>query len=139
MFTRIAMVSLLCFAFYATGGLCAAPYVDPVDFPSIPFMSGQSSLSPSQVKQLQEVASTLKHFSNVCVFIKGYADSSEGPAAKQREISSRRARLVYDWLAAHVAVQQLKGHKGFGAANPIDLSNTGSHRSLNPRVEIVPQ
>ena len=121
---------------------CAASSsaISIIDFRDVYFDAHQplelKDLDPPS-SELNEALVTLKHMPKVQVLVFGYADIGEGSKADCQEISERRALLVYEWLLANgVHSAQLVGHRGFGATQPIDFTDTEAQRRRNRRVEL---
>jgi outer membrane protein OmpA-like peptidoglycan-associated protein len=132
-------LSVLSLIFVHLHAAAVAPLVDPIDFEGIFFEAAQSSrsavLNTSQVNYLQSVADTLRHSPELRVALVGNADTSEG--SEIQAISEARALLVYQWLVAQGLESQLAGHKGIGATDLVDRSDTEAQRRHNRRVDIV--
>jgi OOP family OmpA-OmpF porin len=88
------------------------------------------------VQILDEAVDTLKRYPDIHVEVDGHTDSKGSDAYNQR-LSDRRAKGVYDYLAAHgVDAARLDGPKGFGKTQPIDTNDTAAGRQRNRRTEL---
>jgi len=140
MLSRLAATLLISAVYVSCVGAGEGPlFVDPADFSSALFFEARQSsvLNRSQISQLEYVAETLESHPKLRVLVKGHADTSEGSEAECNAISERRAKLVFDWLAAHGFESRLKGHEGFGKSQLVDFSETEEQRRHNRRVELA--
>lgn len=100
------------------------------------FNSGSAVLDPSSNTSLDEVAASLKAHPEVHVEIQGHTDD-KGEAEANRELSSRRAEAVRQYLiSAGIDAGRLTA-VGYGEDLPIADNTTEAGRATNRRVELV--
>lgn len=86
---------------------------------------------------LRRDAKIVKNHSHVRFEVLGFTDDMECIDSQCRDLSVRRARLVYDWLISNgVAPASLKPPVGHGSEMPIADNGTDEGREKNRRVEI---
>jgi outer membrane protein OmpA-like peptidoglycan-associated protein len=68
------------------------------------------------------------------LLVKAFADQAESDTAA---LSTERAALVVDWLAARGVERQRLIPRGCGAVRPLDFGNTATGRAMNRRAELV--
>lgn len=102
---------------------------------NILFQKGSNKLTPGSVVALEEVVSILRQHPALHLHIDGYTDSS-GQAAKNLELSQKRANAVKQYLADKgIALDRLRA-TGYGPVNPIADNKTEEGRIKNRRVEL---
>jgi OOP family OmpA-OmpF porin len=86
---------------------------------------------------LKEGADTVLRHPELKIQILGFTDDQECIGADQcRDLSRRRATLVYEWLLKHgVPSSQVAGIEGVGD-QPIDFNDYEEGRQRNRRVEL---
>lgn len=84
---------------------------------------------------LDESAKFIIEHPKLFVQINGYADKSECAHYDCKELSERRAIVVFNWLRSHGVSAVRLGYSGFGAGEALDFSETESQRQRNRRVE----
>jgi outer membrane protein OmpA-like peptidoglycan-associated protein len=106
---------------------------------SVIFASGGTELLPAARSKLSEVATALtQNGSSSRILVEGHTDSS-GSAAKNEELSVRRASAVRDALVSQGVPTDRISIAGYGAARPIADNSSQAGRANNRRVEIVVQ
>ncbi|MFI5164524.1 MAG: OmpA family protein, partial [Bacteroidia bacterium] len=86
---------------------------------------------------LDEFVDYLKTNPNVVIEIYGHTDKVGSPNDNQN-LSADRAFTVFEYLRAHgVNKNQIAGHKGFGAAQPIASNDTEEGKAKNRRTEFM--
>lgn len=86
---------------------------------------------------LKRDAKIIKDYSRVKFEVLGFTDDIECIDNQCRDLSIRRARLVYDWLISNgIAPASLKPPVGHGSEMPIADNGTDEGREKNRRVEI---
>ena len=103
---------------------------------SVSFASGSSSLDPNLHPTLNRIASTLNEYPKTTVTVVGYTDSV-GSSESNRDLSSRRARAVADYLQQHGVLGSRILVDSRGEADPIASNDTEAGRGQNRRVEMV--
>lgn len=103
---------------------------------SVSFASGSSSLERSLYPTLDRIAATLNEYPKTTVTVVGYTDSI-GSAESNRDLSSRRARAVADYLGQHGVVSGRILVESRGEQDPIASNDTEAGRAQNRRVEMV--
>ncbi|MGA2091340.1 MAG: OmpA family protein [Endomicrobiales bacterium] len=100
------------------------------------FDAGKAALKPEANKSLDEVVSILQTYPDNQVLIDGYSDTT-GSRQKNVEISTSRARNVYNYFVQKgLKASRLKA-TGYGPDHPIASNKTSSGRAQNRRVEIT--
>ena len=115
------------------------------EFHNIRFKSGRpraaDSLSDAlmdgdQMRKLRNNADVLKEISTFQVEIRGAADNVECRDVDCYDLSTRRARMVYDWLRGHgVSIESIYAFRGFATENPISGNGNEEERQRSRRVE----
>ena len=91
-------------------------------------------LKPESHSELQVVYEFLKANRNVTIEIAGYTDD-KGSYAYNKQLSSDRARSVYEFLINKKVPSRMLSYKGYGAQNFITLNDTEENRAKNRRIE----
>ena len=68
--------------------------------------------------------------------IEGHTDD-QGSAIDNQQLSERRARACYNFLASSGVARERMSYAGFGESRPIATNQTISGRTLNRRVEFA--
>ena len=76
----------------------------------------------------------IARFAPVMEPLKAFADRAESDAAA---LSTRRAEVVVDWLAARGIERNRLNPKGCDARRPLDFGKTAEGRAMNRRAELV--
>ena len=96
-------------------------------------------LSNDDTLALEGVLGTLLERPEIGVEVLGFADKNECHPTDCRELSLRRARVIFDWLKRNgVKASQLKGPKGESTDWPVDDAATKIGREFNRRVQFEP-
>lgn len=102
----------------------------------IQFETGKHIIKPSSFRILNQIADVLKMHKDYLVEIRGHTDNM-GNAAKNKELSDRRAKEVMKYLVKKgVEAKQLSA-VGFGQTIPVASNKTAAGRALNRRVEFL--
>jgi OOP family OmpA-OmpF porin len=122
--------------------------VSVIDFRGVEFQEGrptsalvlEDSVKPPTEQSfavLKEAADTLRRYPELKIRIIGFTDDQECSGTTQcRELSKRRATLVYEWLLTHGTLStQVLAVEGVGD-QPIDFNDFEAGRQRNRRVEI---
>lgn len=96
-------------------------------------------LDETQRQILADLLASLKANPVIGVEIVGYADKNECSPTDCSTLSLLRAKLVFEWFAAHgVPTKQLRGPSSESTDYPADDSGTEEGRSFNRRVQLQP-
>ena len=127
----------------SAGAEFAYPYADELRFcGSLPahdliFETGSDKLKGSDWPLLAEVAGLLKKDTELKIQILGHTDST-GDAAKNKELSQRRAEAVKMVLSTKYAADAARiSTKGWGPDQPLASNDSDEGRAINRRVEIL--
>lgn len=101
----------------------------------IQFETGKDVLKTESYPTLDHVVSLMKKHPEYKISFEGYTDSS-GDAAKNLDLSKRRAKRAKDYVISHGIAADRLTSTGYGAASPIADNNTSAGRAKNRRVEI---
>jgi outer membrane protein OmpA-like peptidoglycan-associated protein len=83
---------------------------------------------------LQAILNELLRDRGLRVLVKAFADAAESDPLS---VSTRRAELLVDWLAARGVARDRLVPKGCGAARPLTFGHTAADRAMNRRAELV--
>lgn len=100
------------------------------------FDTGRATLKPGADRDLDRLATALKHNPNMRVMIEGHTDSVGGDDYNQA-LSERRAEAVADALRMRGVPENRYEVRGLGKAYPVASNDTPAGRQQNRRVEIV--
>ena len=100
----------------------------------IRFEENRAVFAAGADEPLQAVLKELLRDRGLRLLVKAFADRAESDAAA---LSTRRAEVVVDWLAARGVERQRLIPKGCGGRRPLDFGNTASGRAMNRRAELV--
>lgn len=104
---------------------------------SLLFPSGQDELSPIAQQHLDDVAAALKEQPEGSKFkIEGYTDAT-GSAARNKQLSTKRAKAVASYLNDHGIDKDRTEVAGYGEQNPIADNDDEEGRATNRRVEVI--
>ena len=98
------------------------------------FELGSAELKTESGVELNKLKLYLELNTTVKIEIGGYSDTI-GEEAFNLDLSTRRAKAVYDWLITQQADVDRVTYKGYGEANPIASNDTDEGRSQNRRTE----
>ncbi|MBA3819378.1 MAG: OmpA family protein, partial [Deltaproteobacteria bacterium] len=100
----------------------------------IAFATNSDRLTPGSSRVLDEAVKVLAAHPSLRLAISGHTDNV-GDAAKNRELSRRRAEAVKAYFVAKgIAADRLEA-VGFGPDQPLEMSSTPAMRAKNRRVE----
>jgi outer membrane protein OmpA-like peptidoglycan-associated protein len=103
---------------------------------TVTFKVGQSKLSEEAMAALDELAAELRGKKGYVVEIQGFTDA-RGSNAVNEQLSDRRARTVYEYLARKHEVPLFRMTLlGFGEDRPVGDNTTREGREQNRRVEV---
>ena len=101
---------------------------------NVNFEAGSYELTDESKKELDRLADHLKRHKNIKGEIASHTDNSGTPALNE-QVSTMRAKIVYEYLLAqHVAPKQIS-YKGYGDTYPLVPNTTNSNRRKNRRIE----
>ena len=119
---------------------CPVPLT--IDLKGVNFDFDKATLRPDAVAILDEAVSVLEKYPQLRVEVAGHTDSI-GSEQYNQGLSERRARAVYDYLAAHgIDRARMAGPTGYGESRPIapntnpDGSDNPEGRAMNRRTEL---
>ena len=103
---------------------------------NVSFGAGQSSFSnPGENKDVQNLLQALNDQPELKLELGGYTDNT-GSAAKNVEISAKRAKFIYDYLISQGIAQERLSYKGYGPEKPLYSNRYSSTREGNRRIEV---
>ena len=100
----------------------------------IRFEENRAVFTASADEALEAVLKELQRDRGLTLLVKAFADRAESNAAA---LSTRRAEVVVDWLAARGVERQRLNPKGCDALRPLDFGRTAEGRAMNRRAELV--
>lgn len=100
------------------------------------FATGSSELSAASLQTLTDLNRVLKKYPKNRIVVQGYTDST-GTAARNQQLSTQRAKAVYDYLLGTGLKTLSIQYVGFGASNPIASNDTEAGRAQNRRVVLA--
>ncbi|MGA2534289.1 MAG: OmpA family protein [Candidatus Aminicenantales bacterium] len=107
-----------------------------VNLPGILFDVNKATLNiPSQLT-VAKLAGILVVFRNMNLSIEGHTDST-GSDELNMNLSTERAKAVYDFLKGQGIVESRMSYRGFGSSNPVAPNDNDLNRAKNRRVEVV--
>ena len=104
---------------------------------TVNFRVNSARLSPEGKASLDEVATAATMMKGYVIEITGFA-SAEGSAARNKELSKRRAQAVIDYLVEthNVPLRRIGQSYGFGELQAVADNSTREGREQNRRVEV---
>jgi OmpA-OmpF porin, OOP family len=105
---------------------------------AVNFKVNSAVLSDEAKAALDEIAAQAKNEKGYLIQVTGYA-SADGPEARNRALSERRAEAVRRYLAENhdIPLQRMINPFGFGELKPVAENNTRDGRKQNRRVEVA--
>jgi OmpA-OmpF porin, OOP family len=101
---------------------------------NVQFETGSDKLLARSNAVLDEVVAIMNQYPEYSLTISGHTDNV-GDEAKNLDLSKRRAKTCYDYLAAKGVAAGRMTHNGFGEAKPVADNNTKTGRDTNRRVD----
>ena len=101
------------------------------------FEFDHASIPVSELDKLNNFLHRIDSPGLMHVRVEGYTDS-KGLAKYNNKLSTRRAKVVRDYLVQHGIQPSKISHKGFGDDFPLEPNDTEEHRAKNRRAEIIP-
>lgn len=108
----------------------------PVILKNIFFETGSAELLPISLSELDRLKSLLEENPNLRIQINGHTDNV-GSEVDNLNLSTARAKSVYDWLIEQNITQNRLRFKGFGESQAIADNETSAGRRTNRRTEFV--
>lgn len=100
------------------------------------FVQSKDEILPSSKMTLDDWVAFLQQKTDAIIYVKGHTDDL-GDAAKNQDLSERRAKLVAEYLVEHGLDENRIQTKGCGSTQPIFVNPaTEKDRAMNRRVEI---
>lgn len=103
---------------------------------SLSFASNTSEIKPDQYSLLKKLGDSIGGVHASKVVIEGHTDAV-GSAAKNQELSSRRAEAVGQYLATNSVESEKVSTVGYGYSKPISDNKSKSGRAANRRIDVV--
>lgn len=100
------------------------------------FETGDYTLKPESYTELNKLAALLQENEQVRIEISGHTDSI-GTASLNQQLSTDRAKAVYDYLVSQNIAPQRLNYKGYGSSRPIAPNTTPEGRAANRRTEFL--
>lgn len=100
------------------------------------FEFGKYELLEGSYAELNRAAKVMNDYPDMKVEIAGHTDDV-GPAAKNLELSEKRARAVADYLISKGVDKSRFTVKGYGEKSPVAPNNTEENQKKNRRVEFI--
>jgi len=101
----------------------------------VEFDIDKDTLRPESLTTLDEVAASLKDWSDVRLEVQGHC-SEPGTEAHNMDLSQRRAAVVKAYLVSRGVTASRLEPKGYGESKPIASNTTVTGRQKNRRVEL---
>ncbi|MFT7589741.1 MAG: outer membrane protein OmpA-like peptidoglycan-associated protein, partial [Limisphaerales bacterium] len=96
------------------------------------FETASASLSPASIFELKTLLNLLITYPALNIQLNGHTDS-EGELAYNLDLSTRRAKAVYQYLIDNGIPESRLAFKGYGESKPIDSNDTETGRKNNRR------
>lgn len=101
---------------------------------AVQFEIGKATLKTSSFEILDQIVSILKKYPDYKLRISGHTDDV-GSAQFNQQLSERRARSCYEYLASRGISTKRMSYVGYGESKPRASNQTEAGRGLNRRVE----
>jgi OOP family OmpA-OmpF porin len=98
------------------------------------FESNSAVISSSSNVELEKLLQLFVLDPNLKVELSGHTDDV-GADQQNKELSTKRAKAVYDWLIAKGIASARLSYKGFGETMPLVPNTSEENRALNRRLE----
>ena len=98
------------------------------------FDTDKHDLKPESCIELEKLLQLLQTNSSLKIEISGHTDSI-GSEEHNLELSTNRAKAVFDYLVSHGISYARMTYSGYGFSRPIDTNETDSGRANNRRTE----
>ncbi|NJO01360.1 MAG: OmpA family protein [Bacteroidia bacterium] len=103
---------------------------------NITFASRSAELNAQSIKELKRVVALLRHYPSAKLEIAAHTDSL-GLAEFNRQLSQRRADVVFDYLVNQGIPPANLHTKGYGSSQPVASNESEEGRARNRRFELV--
>lgn len=101
------------------------------------FESGSAEIRPEVFALLTKVQRIIREFPTSGIIVEGHTDS-RGNAARNQDLSRRRAIAVREYLLSNMALSAERiSAVGYGESRPVAPNDTEVGRALNRRIEIT--
>ena len=100
------------------------------------FKTDSYELLPASVAELQTLILFMKQNASVHIEIDGHTDNV-GTDQHNQQLSTNRAKAVYDYLSGKGIDAKRLSYKGFGKSKPVASNDSEAGRSQNRRTEFV--
>lgn len=104
-----------------------------VTFDAIQFYPGQAVPLPQSIEIMQQIADVLNEHPNIEIEIQGHICCM---TSDDENISTKRAKCVYDFLIENGVNKKRLSYKGYGRTRPKTDESTPELTQMNRRVEI---
>ena len=101
---------------------------------AVQFETGSAILKKESYKVLNQIVTILEKYSAYSMAISGHTDNV-GSESKNQELSEKRAKSCFDYIAARGVKDLRMTHAGYGESSPVATNSTSSGRRKNRRVE----
>jgi outer membrane protein OmpA-like peptidoglycan-associated protein len=103
---------------------------------SVRFEYGRSTLAAEETRKLDRLIHRIEVANRMHVRVEGHTDS-KGSATYNKNLSTKRAKAVRNYLVQH-GIQPAKiSFKGFGEDLPLEPNDTEEHRAKNRRADLI--
>lgn len=106
---------------------------EEIQLRGVNFETNSDRLLAGATDVLDDAVATLKRNPTITVEVAGHTDS-DGTAAYNESLSTRRAQTVYDYLASHGIDEDRMTVRGYGESEPIADNSTAVGKAQNRRV-----
>ncbi len=106
---------------------------EEIKLPGVNFETNSANLLPGALSVLNDAAETLKRNPSIKVEVAGHTDS-DGAAAYNEDLSSRRAESVRAFLQSRGVAADRMTSRGYGESDPIADNATAAGKAQNRRV-----
>ena len=100
------------------------------------FGTNSSNLTPEAAGNIDQLAATLKKYSDTSVVVEGHTDSS-GSNAINKPLSERRAQAVSNEIQGQGVDSGRITATGYGSTQPVGDNATATGKAANRRVEVA--
>lgn len=100
------------------------------------FKTGKSEITDTGIDLLYKVVNVLKDFGNSFVLVEGHTDST-GSAKTNKDLSTKRAYEVAQFLQRNSQDITHMEHVGYGFDRPISSNKSAEGRAANRRVDVI--
>lgn len=112
------------------------PLREPIVLKNVFFKTGSATLDQKSHIELDRLVDLMKEENQLVIEILGHTDDV-GSDALNLELSTNRAKSVFDYLVDHGIEENRLSYKGFGKGLPIASNETAEGRQRNRRTEFL--